>query len=451
MDQEPGLDNRRPHIASKIRSLLTSLPQTPQEYDREAPKIEFWIEYVLHEGFMTVDELVKGVSWVAWESSNSANVARFLKEFRDAPHRSEQARPFVDKLCEHVLRWFAIASVEELSGYSCYDPHAVARCGGEGFLRAALFVGHFIEQGLVCHELVRRHLVRPLIAHKQNDINVFRAGAIYQLFVAAGNTLLRGLLGPEDVQVCFETLNAQMSHLGKIVTLDTVRLQVRCATHSNFSHRNLTFFGQELREIHTTWLEQMEKEEQRDATGTDERKREEEDTLAAEPPTEVETPVAFVPRDLPLTAVGIDAPSSSSILHDVESSPEIFFNIPSTAISSPTLSISTVSDLTPTELGEEVEHSEERTTARHDTLYFEDGNVEIACGDIVFRVHSTIVSLSSSKLRDILSPSALLNAPTPEGCPRIASTDSAEDFAVLLKTIYTPGYVLPPLDVGSVS
>ena len=151
--------------------------------------------------------------------------------------------------------------------------------------------------------------------------------------------------------------------------------------------------------------------------------------MTAEVPAEVETPVAFVPQDLPTT--GIDTPF------------EPFFDIPTTAGSSPTLTISTVSDLTPTELGEDIEHSEEQTTTRHDTLYFEDGNVEIVCGDTVFRVHSTIISLSSSELRDILSPSALLNASRPEGCPRIVFKDSAEDFGVLLRMIYIPGYALP--------
>ena len=96
-----------------------------------------------------------------------------------------------------------------------------------------------------------------------------------------------------------------------------------------------------------------------------------------------------------------------------------------------------MSDLTPTELGE-VEQGQEQE-ASNDTFYFEDGNVEIVCGDSVFRVHSSVISFSSSKLREILSQSALLSSPTPEGRPRITISDNAEDFAMLLKMIYTPG------------
>jgi hypothetical protein len=78
-------------------------------------------------------------------------------------------------------------------------------------------------------------------------------------------------------------------------------------------------------------------------------------------------------------------------------------------------------------------------TTRHETFYFEDGNVEIVSGGTIFRIHSTIVSFLSQNLRDILSRSALLHAPTPEGPPRITVTDSAVDFTALLKMIYMPG------------
>jgi hypothetical protein len=133
-----------------------------------------------------------------------------------------------------------------------------------------------------------------------------------------------------------------------------------------------------------------------------------------------------------------------SILHDVVSSPEpfpeTFVEVPTGTPSSPTFSISTVSDLVPTELdGDIVNSGGERMATRHDIFYFEDGNVEVACGDTPFRVHSTVVSFSSPKLRDVLSPSTPLNAPTPEGRHRIIAKDNSEDFAILLKMIYTPG------------
>ena len=167
---------------------------------------------------------------------------------------------------------------------------------------------------------------------------------------------------------------------------------------------------------------------------------------SAEVPVEVEAPVAFFLEDPLAPTIDFNVPPSisRSILppstsQDVESSYETCASTPATPVFSPTLSLSTISDLTPTELGEEIAHSEEQATVRHDTFYFEDGNVEIVCGGIVFRVHSTIISFTSSKLQNILSPPALLHAPMPEGLPRITVSDGAEDFAVLLKVIYTPG------------
>jgi hypothetical protein len=202
--------------------------------------------------------------------------------------------------------------------------------------------------------------------------------------------------------------------------------------------------------LHAAWLQRREEEERRDVAETgqeDGATTEVEDGTAADVFVEVETPVAFVPQDLPIAVIDVEIPSPASqgvalpsTLDDVESSSETFVEVPTHSISSPTLSISTISDLTPTELDEDIgESNGERTLTRHDTFYFEDGNVEIVSGDTIFRVHSTVVSFSSQKLRDVLSRSALLHAPTPEGSPRITVMDSAVDFVVLLKMIYTPG------------
>jgi len=223
MATQPGPQNRRLHIASKIRSLLISLTNKPSKYDEIAPKIEFCIEYVLRERLTTVDELVEDISYVAWEQGGSySSVGRLLKEFYDAPHRSEQARSFVSKMGEHVLRWFAIAAAED-----SYTGHTdtVASGGGPGFVRAASFIGYLIEWGLLSHELVRQHLIKPLIAHDDN--NSHRASAIHQLFHIAGNTLLCGLLEPEDVQACFRPLEP---YVGRIVGFDAAEMQVRLAT-----------------------------------------------------------------------------------------------------------------------------------------------------------------------------------------------------------------------------
>ena len=253
MSSSPGYHNREAVIIRKICSLIHFL--NPTTYNEIATKIEYWIEYGFTEHSTTVDELVEQVSLVPWAPHSShASVVRFLKEFRDAPHRSKQAKSFVDKLCPHVLRWFAAASAEDLEpGNRIVVYYEVVMGGWEGFVRAASFVGHLVEWDLLSHELVRRHLVKPLIAHhyidpepdisnvtqvdarcvsKYKRVSVHDSGkaarvnAIYQLFLVAGNTLLQGLLEPEDVQACFRALDTKLSLAGA-VELDPSKLNVQ--------------------------------------------------------------------------------------------------------------------------------------------------------------------------------------------------------------------------------
>ena len=201
-------------------------------------------------------------------------------------------------------------------------------------------------------------------------------------------------------------------------------------------------------------MQRKDEEERRDVGETEEQQGEIGDSVAAEASAEVETPVAFPPQNLPTAAIEIRIPPSisqnikTSVFNGLDSLPESFVNVTAGTASSPMLSIFTISDLTPTELGEDIEHSSEaQVPTRHETFYFEDGNVEILCGDAVFRVHSAVVSFSSPKL----SQTALLHAPTPGGCPRVTISDSAEDFAILLKMIYTPGYFQPPFPLNHVN
>ena len=55
--------------------------------------------------------------------------------------------------------------------------------------------GHLIKWGLLAHELVQQHLIKPLINYHTNPDTfhapeAFWVSAIHQLFTIAGNTLL---------------------------------------------------------------------------------------------------------------------------------------------------------------------------------------------------------------------------------------------------------------------
>ena len=74
----------------------------------------------------------------------------------------------------------------------------------------------------------------------------------------------------------------------------------------------------------------------------------------------------------------------------------------------------------------------------HDTFYLDDGGVEVLCGKTLFRVHSSVLSFHSPVLREIFSPANLVAAESPNGCPRIVSSDIPVDFATFLKIVYLP-------------
>ena len=221
MPKEIDYQNRQLVLSSNICNLFYDL--NPSTYDEIAPKTGHWIEFVLSEQWTTAADLVDQVSCVAWEDHRGSHseISRFLKEFRDAPLRSEQSRSFVDGFCLHVLQWFAAASLEDT--WSNWSEGLVSKKGGPGYIRWASFVGHLIERDLLGHELLRRYLYKPLTAHHYNKDNTkkqaIRAHAIYQLFASAGSTLLQGLLEPEEVQDCFDKLDVRVS-LGKIGGMD---------------------------------------------------------------------------------------------------------------------------------------------------------------------------------------------------------------------------------------
>ena len=125
-------------------------------------------------------------------------------------------------------------------------------------------------------------------------------------------------------------------------------------------------------------------------------------------------------------------------------------------IQSPSISIATLSDFTIADTSDDESHIDPTIAdtsdaepsidptaiTPHETFYFEDRNVEVLCGNTLFRVHPSILSFHSPALRRMFARTNLIAAESPNGCPRIQSSDTPKDFATLLKMIYLPGYVI---------
>ena len=155
-----------------------------------------------------------------------------------------------------------------------------------------------------------------------------------------------------------------------------------------------------------------------------------EDPIATPVPTSLGLPNVDVEPQVPQSP-----PLESATARETETTPG------STATQSPSFSIATLSDFTLADTSDDEPPVDPMTLTPHGTFNFEDGNVEVLCVHTLFSVHTSVLSLHSPVLRQMFTRANLAAAESPNGCPRILSSDTATDFATLLKIIYLPGYV----------
>lgn len=116
--------------------------------------------------------------------------------------------------------------------------------------------------------------------------------------------------------------------------------------------------------------------------------------------------------------------------------------IPASPITQSTsISIASLSDFTITDTLDNVPPVDPTTITPHSMFYLKDGNVEVLCESTLFRVHTSILSFHSPIFRRMFAQAPLETAESPNGCPRVPSSDAAMDFATLLKVIYLPEYL----------
>ena len=130
--------------------------------------------------------------------------------------------------------------------------------------------------------------------------------------------------------------------------------------------------------------------------------------------------------------------------------PPVFTSPGSPVTLSPSISSATLSDFTIANTPDDDAPDDHTAVTPHDRFHLEDGNVEVLCENTLFRIHTSVLSFHSPALRQMFSQKSLACAESPNGCPRILSSDTAGDFATLLKMIYLPRYVAPHLWWGIV-
>jgi len=367
-----------------------------------------------------------------------------------APHSSG----LQSRLCTRSLQEFFSKNMELVRHGGWADPTI------SGFYASATFIAHLANLGYIEESTIRTHILQSLISHPR--LYDHQADALIILFKLAGPTF-----GAYDdssvVDRCFEHLKdhkynppgrysystSQRDYEAEYrrVRGELIRVRgprpVKCGDRAKASFQEVLalresgWVGLPPPPVFTTRRSGPTAVNQNDTAATPVA------TSIGLPGRDPESPT---PPPLPLGSVTTPVPET----------------IPETPVTpetqSPSISIATLSDFTTadttdddfpvdptaTDTSDEELPIDPTAVAQHETFYLEDGNVEVLCGNTLFRVHTTILSFHSPALRRMFAQTNLATAESPNGCPRILSSDTVKDFATLLKMIYFPGFVALP-------
>ncbi|KAF9646046.1 hypothetical protein BDM02DRAFT_3189170 [Thelephora ganbajun] len=263
-------------------------------------------------------------------------------------------------------------------------------------------IAHWANIGYIAETAIRNHILQSLISYPK--LYDHQADALIILFKLAGATF--GIYAdPSVVNRCFELLKGHYgrdSYKGKLVQ-EVVELRER-------GWEGLppppVFAG----------IPKLTGANQNDPAVT---------PVVTSLGLPNRDPEPQVPQSLPLES------TTSSEAGIIPGSP---------VTQSPSISIASLSDFTTADTSDDESPTDPTAITPHGTFYLEDGNVEVLCGTTLFRVHTSVLFFHSPTLRRTFTQASLATAESPNGCPRIPSSDTSADFATLLKMIYLPGF-----------
>ncbi|KAF9646049.1 hypothetical protein BDM02DRAFT_320358 [Thelephora ganbajun] len=263
-------------------------------------------------------------------------------------------------------------------------------------------IAHCTNLGYIDESTIRNHILQPLISHPA--LHDHHAYALTILFKLAGATL-GAYVDPSVVDRCFELLRGH-----------------------HYRDKGMEQLSQEVAELRKRGWEGLPPPPvfttgKQKSIGTDQK---DPSTTPIAPPLRLPNrdPEPQVPQPSPLESI------TTSDTDAVSGSP---------VIRSPSISIASLSDFTIADTSDDESPTDPTILTQHETFYLEDGNVEVLCGNTLFRVHAGVMTFHSSTLHQTFARTSLATADSPDGCPRIISSDKAADFSTLLKVIYIPG------------
>ena len=403
------------NLQDTLRDLAGQLSEG--NYDEYFAQYRFWLDLGCARGSITVQDQVSSDVWrvIRWDSLEDSLTnpttplfIRFIGDLEADRKIAGHALGLHRQQCESTLdRFFEdnLAHVRSQGGSRSY------------FLTIVNLIAHWVNLGYVEEGAIRNHILQSLISHSK--LYDRQADTLIILFKLAGATF-EACAGPTVVDRCFGLIKDHYS--SESANWGLVQVRTPCAVKGDYWAK--TNFQEVVALRESGWQ------------GLPPPPVSNLGPAGAGRGDPAATPV-IVPLGLPSGDLEpqIPHPPSKPI-----TTPETKANSESPAPQSPSISITTLSDFTVADTSDDEPLLDPTVITPHDTLYFEDGNVEVLCGNALFCVHTSILSLHSPVLGRMLAKANLATAESPNGCPRIPSSDTATDFAALLKVIYLPAY-----------
>jgi hypothetical protein len=342
---------------------------------------------------------------------------RFANDVESDPILDPHNAGLQSRLCARILQQFFSSNLEAVlykeNNWGGYD---VVRFYADANLIARWANLGFVEEAAICN-----HILQSLISHPK--LYDHQANALVILFKLAGATF-EAYAGTSVVDHCFKLLKDNYSRdsvLGKLV-------KVSASPIVKGGHRAQASF-QEVVALRERGWEALPPPPM---FATDKPK-----PTSTNQKDPAKTPVT-ASLGLPSRDLASQSPQSPPLEPVVTPEPG---TIPEYLVpQSPSISVSTLSDFTIADTFDDEPPLDPTAIHPHDTFYLEDGNVEVLCDSILFRVQASALSFHSPVLGQLFAKANLATAESPNGCPRIPSSDSATDFATLLKIVYLPAY-----------
>ena len=366
-------------------------------------------------------------------------ILRFARDAESGHIIAPDSSNLQSRLCARSIREFFSGNVETIWRRSAGDWSCDAV---DGFHADVNLIAHWANLGYIEETVIRDHILQSLSSH--STLLKHQVDALIILFKLAGVTF-EAYAEQSLIDRCFQLLNdhrrTQLNDYSSCDLIKKSQIQGCAPCPAKGDYRAKAAFQEvvALRErrweglppppVFTSEKPKLADEDQRDPASTP-----------------VATSLGLPNRDpepQPLPLESVTAPEEDAIP-------------PSPVTRSPSISIATLSEFTIADTSDD-ESSINPTIpdtsddeplidptmlVPHGTFYLEDGNVEVLCGNTLFRVHTTVLSFQSPALRRMFAQTSLATAESPNGCPRILSSDTPKDFATLLKIIYLPEFVI---------